>query len=354
MGKKKGKKRREKARRRKKKDIECVYEEYKEYMLKDKEWIDTYCTHLKEMTGASIYLCRYVVERFMDDAYGQGNKAASVLFKIKECKLIQDLYEKLMYLFPHADSFMIQEAIMNEDFDPLATAERVFSLTAHSMETLHTFMQKEKTKKKKLVEFLIAPSLVKRHEEELLDYDDEEEEEEEEFLPVFRGSTSGALAKAKELRLEAQNCHEMMLLKFQDNKRNCAAMRGIRADEGNKYKRQKQMYQREAGRLTFFAHNSGMYPDEINFDDDVLEPQIDLHGLIVKEAIEYASIVIKTAHTVRHHKRSGCRMKRIRFLTGRGSHSGINGPRVLPALIRYFSKSNHQVQKTLDSLIVKI
>ena len=87
-----------------------------------------------------------------------------------------------------------------------------------------------------------------------------------------------------------------------------------------------------------------MYPDEIDFvGTDEKEPLIDLHGLHVKEAIEYAKLAMKAAKRSRH-------VRRVRFLTGRGSHSS-DGPRILPALTRYFS-SSHRVDHLPDALVV--
>ena len=78
-------------------------------------------------------------------------------------------------------------------------------------------------------------------------------------------------------------------------------------------------------------------------DIDEKEPQIDLHGLHVKEAIEYSKLAFEAAKRSRF-------VEKIRFITGRGAHSGANGPRILPALNRYFSKN--RTNHLTDALIV--
>ena len=48
-----------------------------------------------------------------------------------------------------------------------------------------------------------------------------------------------------------------------------------------------------------------MYPDEIDFVGiDEKEPLIDLHGLHVKEAIEYAKLAMKAAKTKSKREKS--------------------------------------------------
>ena len=339
---KRGKYQRRKKRERAKELNENSIERYRRYLDRQKkikeEELREYWTHLRGLFAISFFLVRYVFER-----YGEENEwkdvAASILLRVQESKDVEELSKSLKHLFPHVDDELIGNAMIDENFKGIPSAERVLSLSTHSREKVDTAALKDQKKS-------VSPSLLFRVPKvKLCDVEKEKMPRrkcKDEYL--FNGSPASALRKAKELRSHAQYLHGKMIGKFQAAANSTAAH--FQSMQGYEFRKEKFRCQKEASVLIFYAHNN-FYPDEIDFTDlDETEPQIDLHGLYVKEAIEYSKLVIDVAKRCRH-------VRRVRLLTGRGTHSGRDGPRILPAVGRYFSKS-HRLHYYPDALVVQI
>ena len=340
---KRGKKRRERRKRSEERDMilrltGCNVESRNTSRAGD---LREYAEDLMRLFGRfsfSVFLASYLFHRFGDHLEWKDTAAANLL-RLRESKGIEELKTALKHMFPHVNDKLIWNAMIDEKFDGISAAERILSLSADA----HDKGDKDVSVKSKKLElptsFFVTPR-VKR-----CDVVEESPRRRIEKEYLFHGSPRKALQKAKELRSRAQDLHGRMVGKFQDAKKHNSALRSTFVSEGYDFRDEKLRCQREASQLIFYGHNNRMYPDEIDFEDiEEKEPLIDLHGLHVNEAIEYAKLAMKAAKRSRF-------VTRIRFLTGRGMHSGPDGPRILPALSRYFS-SSHRLDHLSDALVV--
>lgn len=163
-----------------------------------------------------------------------------------------------------------------------------------------------------------------------------------------------AALEAERYRRLADEAHTSMVKKFMEASQaskefKCGGgcLSRIRAREARGYRRERDRLQKLAREWTFASNNGGQHVDNFDFDSGVTENTVDLHGLSVNEAIDYSSKVLDVARRQR--------VRRVRLVTGRGTNS-LRGPRLLPALLRYFSgrPSNYVVSSDGGALVLRL
>ena len=93
----------------------------------------------------SIFLASYLFHRFGDDLEWKDTAAANLL-RLRESEGIEELQKALKDLFPHVDDKLIWNAMIDEKFDGISSAERILSLSTDSQDESDKYVS-DKSKK---------------------------------------------------------------------------------------------------------------------------------------------------------------------------------------------------------------
>mmetsp|Transcript_12507 Transcript_12507/g.22112 ORF Transcript_12507/g.22112 Transcript_12507/m.22112 type:complete len:192 (+) Transcript_12507:85-660(+) len=131
------------------------------------------------------------------------------------------------------------------------------------------------------------------------------------------GAAGGNLPDAEQLRAAADSEFKARNAAFEESRNAYQNGDGAGAkklsDAGKRHDEEAKRLQKAAADVTFQQKNAGRSEDEV-----------DLHGLTVKEATARVEQALRSA------KEKG--LKSVVIITGRGNHSGPEGPKIKPAV----------------------